>query len=138
MNVAISPGQITTRDHIPIIIQLATSPIMLPSIPRFSFNKEEWESFREELSQTDEINLDHFTIDKIDNETNKWFDQVTKAMDKHVPKTIHRTIPYPQITPAIKATQQEFKNIVTEITFQGHTVERRRKMGRLKEQLKDE
>lgn len=105
LNVAISSGQTTTCDHIPIIVQPATSPIMLPTTARFNFSKADWESFREELTQIDEIDMDHLTTNKIDEETNKWFDQVTNAMEKYIPKTIYRTIPYPQITSEIKEIQ---------------------------------
>lgn len=50
LNIAVSAGPHTTSDHIPIVIKLATSPIMLPSSPRFNFNKANWESFRQELN----------------------------------------------------------------------------------------
>lgn len=111
LNIAISAGPSTTSDHIPIIIQLVTSPIMIPT-SHFDFNKANWDKFREELSGHGEIDIDNRLINVIDEETDKWFTQVIHAMETNVPKINYRTIPYPQNnTNRQKAINSTTKNI---------------------------
>lgn len=107
LNAAIPQGQARTSDHFPIIIQLASPPIMIPTTPKHNFHKADWDKFRNELDTVDETDIDKCTLNTIDIETDKWFDQVTTAMEKYIPKTTYRIIPYPQTTQAIKETEQE-------------------------------
>lgn len=97
LNIAVSQGPMTTSDHVPIIVHLAICPIKLPSTPRFEFNKAGWESFRRDLSEIELINIDKSNCDKIDDEMDKWFSIVIDAMEKNIPKSNFRTIPFPKI-----------------------------------------
>lgn len=104
LNTAISAGPQTTSDHIPIILQLATTPIMHPKISRFNFHKGELEKFRE-LNNNEEININNAMVDTIDREVDNWFATVTQAMESNIAKSEYRTIPYPKLTTEIKNLQ---------------------------------
>ena len=44
MNILIKEGNLTTSDHIPIIMLLATKPIMIKTEPRPNYKKANWET----------------------------------------------------------------------------------------------
>lgn len=113
LNIATASGPISTSDHIPIILRTATSPIMIPTNPHFDFKNVNWEKFREELSTKEEIDIDNNATEKIVEETDKWFQQVTQAIEYNVPKTSYTVLPYPKISQEKQQIKKELKHYST-------------------------
>lgn len=72
-NTVVSAGPQTMSDHVPIIIQMALSPIMMPFLPKFNFQKANWENFRMDLNTNEELGTDNAAVQTIERETERWF-----------------------------------------------------------------
>lgn len=131
-NIHISPGSITTSDHLPVIIHLSASPIQIQAPEKYNLNRANWEAFRQDLGRmpTPEMNLR--PAEDINMEMNKWFVQITRAMKKHIPKTKYRTLPHPRITEEIREIQSEY-NTLQQAVHQNQNQWTRQQRTRLRE-----
>lgn len=120
-NVHISPGPLTTSDHIPVIIKISMAPIQVPVNPRFNYNKANWERFTEQLSSFTLQELEHQPVGTIDSQLNKWLNAIKRAMKDNIPITAHRTLPHGKITHEIRVLQTAFKNIQSQAAATGWT-----------------
>lgn len=110
-NTQISPGPLTTSDHIPVMIKISASPIQIPVPSRYNYRNADWEGLERELTNFTTPELDGQPVDAIDEQLEKWFDAVRRAMDNNIPKIHHRTIPHIRITNEIKLIQQAYNNL---------------------------
>lgn len=123
LNVVTRAGAQSTSDHIPIVVNLATSPIMIPSSPWYNFGKANWDAFRQDLSDIEQIDIDKTTIIKIDEELDKWFDKVINAMDRNIPKTNYRAYKYPVLTAEISQIIDQL-NILSRVRNYNYIIHR--------------
>ena len=88
-----SPGPNIGSDHIPMVVRLSTSPILVPNESTLRFSQANWEEYTQELS---ELNLDRDcdmegkTLLDIDKTWTKIFHAVRRVMRKHVPSTSYK------------------------------------------------
>lgn len=100
MNTAVIQGDITTADHIPIVVKLSTNPIIVEDKRIKDYRNANWELFREKLEQKvtrqqEEITLNDGRVDRrrIDEALEKWTDDLVRTEAEIVPnKTITRQI----------------------------------------------
>ena len=89
-NTLIQPGNITTSDHIPIVLTVSTKPIYVKTNERYLYNKANWDEFKDKLNNKLTIkNLENCTTQEIDNEINNWINTVKDAMNTTIPKHTH-------------------------------------------------
>lgn len=134
-NIHIRPGQLTTSDHIPIIMQISTSPIQTPAAPRLNFNKAKWDDFKTELNKNSIPVLNHTTIENVSNQLDSWITKITTAMTKHIPKKTHRTLPHPKLTEEIRLIQQQYLTLISHIQNGAWTQHQRYTLCQLQTQL---
>ncbi len=83
LNCLSEPGEITTSDHIPIILRIAITPFIVETPPTYNTKKANWELFRETLNNRTQVNnLNSCNLEQIETATNKWMKTVKKATDK--------------------------------------------------------
>lgn len=134
-NIHTRPGPITTSDHLPIVTLLSASPIQVPSLPRFLLHRADWDGFRRELTHNLPINLDGMPNTEIDRHLNSWFDQITAAMDRHIPKSSHITLPHPRTTDELRDIHQEFQTLQRLTNGTAWSRDHRRRLAELQQHL---
>ena len=81
-------------DHLPIHIQLNTSPILVPSTyKRLNFNRANWEGFRKEMEEIPLPKIHNMTVGELENNTNNFIEKLSKAMENNIPDKTNILIP---------------------------------------------
>ena len=93
----LSPGPLTTSDHIPIIIDISTSPILIPTPRRYQYKSTDWEAFKSDplLDMTDEADISRGSLREIDDAIGTWTNKVLTAMNLHIPTMTYKLQPAP-------------------------------------------
>lgn len=120
-NIHLSPGPLTTSDHVPVIIKISTSPIQIPAVPKLNYKSANWENFTNDLLNFMPINLDQHPVQRIDEELGKWFKEIENAIKHNIPTTTYRTIPHAKLTNEVRLLQQANKNIQDKASQTGWT-----------------
>ena len=93
----ISPGPVTSSDHLPMILDISCDAIKVPAPTRYVYNRADWAAFTAEVEAiTQPIHLDGQTIQSIDTALANWYDVLLNAKNRHIPKVTHRSIPHHQ------------------------------------------
>lgn len=114
-NIYISPGPITTSDHLPIIMKISASPIQIPTEPTYKLNKANWTGFKNELQQSQPINLDHCHKNSITIELNNWFNKTELAMNRYIPLQSHKTIRQLPESIEIQTIKAQYNQLLQEV-----------------------
>jgi len=134
LNTRIIPGNITTSDHLPIILELSTNPILIPTTPRFD-HKANWDRFRELLQAKPGNDLNGKPILDIDLETERWYDDLIEAKEACIPKTAYRTARHPASSPEPLYLQSQYEGIRTLANIRGWDQELRQRFNSIRVQL---
>ena len=92
-------GNISTSDHIPVVLELSTKPIMIPVTPRLNMKKTNWENFqslvREEMivNEQNMRNTEIINKEKIDEHINKWMTTIQTGIKATTPMQSFRLQP---------------------------------------------
>ena len=142
MNMAIKQGPITTSDHIPLIITLATKPIMIPQRKMLDEKKANWDVFQREVERHMEDSRieNEEDIDKeyIDKEIDNWYGNVENAMRKAIPEKSFITLPHPVESDKLKLLQWRYSNLLNIVDYLGWTPLLRQQYRELQEELQEE
>ena len=88
LNISIQPGDITTSDHLPIVITILTRPIAKENQPKFYFKKSNWQKFQEKISNNTILtNMNNLTKDDIDKEAKNWMNTIISSANEVIPKS---------------------------------------------------
>ena len=96
-NYAITEGELTTSDHIPVLFTISTASVMKVNTPRKLYNETNWDSVKEKLTiditnMKQRMNLiqNHRNIDKvtIDEEVRNWTEVVKRRIDDDTPQKL--------------------------------------------------
>lgn len=101
-NIHITPGPLTTSDHLPVIIKISASPIQVPIQPVLDKKNANWDNFKRELLNYLMPALDGRAAHTVEDEMRRWFDAVEKAMRNNIPVKRYRTLPHPKITAELR------------------------------------
>ena len=93
-NMHIEQGPLTTSDHIPIVMTLATKPIQIPIPKRPDFKRADWTKFKTDI--TDKVGdpsiPENPTLEDIDEKIEDWYRAVQDSMTNNIPSTSYKTI----------------------------------------------
>ncbi len=138
LNHIIEQGDITTSDHLPVILKLSTTPFIIEKQKTYKINKADWDLFQHKLDA--HINVTNFegsNFEQIENATTEWTNTVKNAMETSIPKSTHKYIYQLNITPEIKQLETQFKNLQHDATLYGWTLPKYRDYLRIKTELKE-
>ena len=110
-------GGLTNSDHIPIIAEISTKPIMIKCEPKWKLKKTNWPEFKNnlELKMTEIEN--HLTnkqqINKTDIEesTKQWLENIIYEVDNNSPKVNFKVIPNVKENDKIKLLERKYENL---------------------------
>ena len=143
MNLQIQQGPLTTSNHLPIIIKIATKPISVKGTKRLCYKKANWEKFKETILESCgelEVNTENRNINKeyIDGKILQWTDLVKKAVKKAIPEVEYKTLPHPKETQKQRELQTLYQNLKIIGERRGWTLAQRHIFRTTQEQLRDE
>lgn len=93
-NINITQGPLTTSDHLPIIMTIATKPIPIPIPTRPDFKRANWDQFKQDLNDklpNPSLNPQQ-TLEEIDETIQNWYTDIKNAVSSNIPSTSHKTI----------------------------------------------
>ena len=100
----IQRGILTSSDHYPVVITVATKPIIKEVKPSLIFRKADWNKFKENVNQeimktNNDINLDENRTNRIDKEKidraiEGWMNAVTNSVKRSIPE--RKIVYYPR------------------------------------------
>ena len=112
LNVAVQAGNVTSSDHIPIIVQLSTKPILKNTKAKFNYQKANWVKYKDYIQNNTEITcLNNKMKDAIDNEVKKWMTTITKAAETSIPQNKNIYFIHPQESDLIKILENTYIQI---------------------------
>ena len=126
LNIIIQQGPITTSDHLPMYIRLATKPIATRRPKTWKIHKADWDKFSNYLNtnmhciQSNENQ--QLTTQQIEAETRKWLNIMNKAMNIAIPMSDTTTMPYPKITSRQRQLMNRYKTLKRHINRYGWTL----------------
>ncbi len=133
------PGDITTSDHLPIIFKLATIPFITEKLPTYNISKANWNQFHTKLdSQSIVSNFDGNTSEQIEHATQKWLNDVKKAMEVSIPRSFYKYQYQLRKTPEIRNLEVLFKHLKEHAELYGWTLQRYRKYLRIRKELREQ
>lgn len=125
LNYHLKQGPLTTSDHLPIIVTLATKPIMIPSQPKLNFKKANWDRFskqiKEELEETNIRTVETATQREIEELLDKWYRSIARATTQSIPTKTFKILPHPLTSERIKHLQYNLLRIKTSLNIQRWT-----------------
>ena len=134
---AISPGPLTSSDHLPVVIDISSSPILIPIPPTYSFHNTNWDNFKEDnqLDMTDQPDITYATLEDIDEALEHWTHTVKTVVDRHIPKRTYRTIPCPRPSRTTQLTRIQYQALRDQATRTGWTYENFRRFTQMRQTL---
>lgn len=138
LNYLSEPGEITTSDHLPMILRLSTQPFIVETPPTYKTNKANWELFKETLDNKIHLNnLNNCNLEQIETATNEWMEAIKKAIDKAIPKTSHTYVYQLKTTPEIRNLENQFNLLQHHAEHNGWTNANYREYIRIRAELRE-
>ena len=112
-----SEGELTTSDHLPIIIRLSTNPILIKTPNRLNFEKTDWNKFKEDTEHrmeeelTREQNKEQSNKREIDESFSRWMEIIKDEISKNTPTINYTKIRNYRDSDLLKAAKMRFKKI---------------------------
>ena len=144
LNYAITEGELTTSDHIPILFTVSTAAIVKQATRKKQYSKTNWELFklmterdmerinREKNLQDNPRNINREAIDK---ELQDWFKVITDNLNATTPNRTISYIPHPRESDLLKALHLAYQQVKNYIYC---TPEIRQQILFLQEEIKNE
>ena len=85
--------RLTTTDHIPIIIELSSAPLLIKTTPKYNYNKANWDEFTSHMKNLTPPNIINKSTKEIDEEWDKLIKHIQHGAENYIPKTQYRLIP---------------------------------------------
>ena len=80
-------------DHIPIIINASTSPLLIPSPPQFNYNRADWPEFVKHMDELEIPNIINMSTDDIDTNWETLCNHIIQGAENNIPKKSYKLIP---------------------------------------------
>lgn len=139
LNTYMQPGNITSSDHLPIILTLSTKPIYIEQEARINTKHADWEAFRTTINEsTHPINVNNITTDEIEDHLHSLILNIKNAMNTCIPTHTHKKIFQLKTNNTIRQLEQQYVTLSTTASIQGWTLPNFRKYTQLRQQLKTE
>ena len=132
---AISPGSLTTSDHLPMVIDISSSPILIPIPPTYSYHNTNWDNFKadNQLDMTDQPDITYANLENIDEALEHYSPKT--VVDRHIPKRTYRTIACPRPFRTTQMTRIQYQALRDQATRTGWTYDNFRRFTRLRQTL---
>ncbi|MPC45854.1 hypothetical protein E2C01_039560 [Portunus trituberculatus] len=77
---------LTTSDHVPIILNISTSPILIPIPPTYKYHTTDWDAFKEHaaLRMTGLSDITYVSLEEIDDALETWMTTVRTTAERVV------------------------------------------------------
>ena len=138
LNTFIEQGNITSSDHIPIVLTVSTRPIYVKRSETYQYKRANWEQFKQILERKITIKtLNNYNIEQIEEEMNDWINTVKETMDKTIPKTTYIPTYQTISTPQIRQLEQLYNTLRSNAETNGWTYERYRQHTDIRHQLRE-
>ena len=136
-NMHIAQGPLTTSDHIPIVMTLATKPIQIPIPKRPDFQRADWDKLKTDISEklNDPTITDNPTLEDIDSYIDDWYRTVKDSIDANIPSTSFKTLFTPSFSHTSRLLIIQFEALRNNSLRHGWTYESYRQYRRLQDRL---
>ena len=119
LHMAIREGSLTSSDHIPILINLSTKPILIPTEKKWNLNKTDWEKFKNEMEAEMQRQLDtlievednEIDTNKIDEYYKKWMDSIVTSINNTTPLKTYKLISNYKESDLLKLVEEKYREI---------------------------
>ena len=85
--------KLPVTDHIPIILELSHSPLLVKDTPKYNYNRANWEAFTENMKDLQIPNIVNMNTSDIDKHWDTLCKHIITGADQHIPKTRYTLIP---------------------------------------------
>lgn len=128
LNIDITEGNITTSDHIPLIITIASVPIKIGTERRSHLKRANWDAYRlsiaeemERIQQVDGIQQGQINEERINNRMERWEDAITTASRETIPQRTIQFNFHPKSSDYLNLLRIAYQQISAEILRNGLT-----------------
>ena len=135
-NIHLTPGPVTTSDHIPVIARITANPIQIPIKPRPHFSRADWDGYKSYLESQVETPINNPTPEQIDRAIENWTKSIQEASQNYIPTLNYRIIPGTPSNDEIRQTQLELNNTYDLIVAHGPLQPLTDRLIRLRNQLR--
>ena len=135
LNTHISPGNLTSSDHLPIRMVVSTNPILVPTATSPCYKRADWDSFKEVLQAKPTVELNGRPRGDIDRETERWMADILEARRLCIPERSVRAIPHPMTSPELQQLQAMYRGVKDLAAQRGWDAELRSRYRELQQQL---
>ena len=110
-------GNLTTSDHVPVIMEVSTKPIMTQITPRWNLKRTDWDNFKTILSNQmieQERKLNNTRVinkEIIDEELEYWVKAITTSVDQTTPKRAYKITPNIKETDTLRRVENQYINL---------------------------
>ena len=122
-------------DHIPVITTISTSPLAIPTKPRYNYNRANWEEFKTHMDTLDLPNIINKNSNQIDTLWDQVINHIKVGANLHIPKTTHKIIPALSQSNRTKTLLRIYNNR-HEMYKQNMTIERAQILNTIKNHIK--
>ena len=144
-NMVILQGELTTSDHVPVILKLATRPIIKETKIMRKYKNADWEQFQEKInnkidSQKRDLPLtDNTRISKetIDEAINRWMEDIHAVAEETIPKKKLQYYIHPQTSDWLKLLEMKYAEMKDRSNNE-YTQDYRRIIRNIQERIKEE
>ena len=131
LNYAIFPGKLTSSDHLPVIINLSTKPIVKPQQVRFNYLNTNWELFKERIEEKITIenrennlnNRNDIDATVIETSISNWVNIITETRDEIVPKRTLNYFIHANDSDYLKLLEEIYKTIIRKPFWSRHDLD---------------
>jgi len=138
LNHHITTDDVTSSDHLPVILTLSTNPIMVPTPPREILKHANWEGFKQALEHTHTPDLEGQPTHTIDHHLNQWYADIQTAREANIPKTTFKTLVHYKETHRLKTLKIQYRHLRDLAETQGWNTELRSRYREIQRQLTNE
>ena len=85
--------KLPVTDHIPIILELSHSPLLVKDTPKYNYNRANWEAFTENMKDLQIPNIVNMNTSDIDKHWDTLCKHIITGAYQHIPKTRYKLIP---------------------------------------------
>lgn len=85
-----SPGPPCGSDHLPLLLRISCNPISVPSSPHYTYERADWDAFKEALTTSNAPRLEGKHHTAIDDAVQNVHTAILHAADAHIPKATHK------------------------------------------------
>ena len=143
-NYHIERGPLTTSDHLPVIVTIATKPIIIHHSPTYNDKRTDWEEYKRQIDTEIQTHLltdsweDGKTAQHIDTAITNWHNIIIKARENTTPKRHYKTTNKTTQTDLLKLLHIKYKTLMTRLDRYGYDRTSLTTLRQIQQTLRDE